>query len=328
MGFIAVIVPAFNEADNIGGTIEGLLALGVPLADDGLELRIIVIDDGSSDGTAVKALAAGAHKVVSHRRNLGLGAAVRTGLGVARDMGAEICVKFDADLQHDPKDIFKLIEPIRRGEADLVYGERFSKIEYRMPLLRRWGNRTFTALMRRLTGWPVEDSQPGIFATNSDYLQVFDLPGDYNYTQQVLLDAFLKGMKFAQVSVSFRARRAGRSFVSLKYPMKVIPQIILVICISKPMAIFFPVGLAFFLLGATVFTIQVGEWFAGLAPKPVQNVNLVLGSAMFGLQIMLFGILAKLIVMTRPSIPRSLLDQRPSRAHGSSVRISDSERAA
>jgi hypothetical protein len=232
-------------------------------------------------------------------------------------MGAEICVKFDADLQHDPEDILKLIDPIRRGEANLVYGERFSKIEYKMPLLRRWGNRAFTALMRRLTGWPVEDSQPGIFATETDYLQIFEIPGDYNYTQQVLLDAYLKGMRFAQVPVSFRPRRVGRSFVSLKYPMKVFPQIALVVCISRPMAVFFPIGLVFFLFAAAVFTFQVGEWLWGAASKPVENVNLVLGSAMFGIQIMLFGILAKLIVMTRPPLPRTLLDHRAWRARES-----------
>lgn len=325
---ITIVVPAHNEIGNIRETIEGLSTIRDHLAIQSLELRIFVIDDGSLDGTADEARAAGANLVISHRRNMGLGAAVRTGLIAARNMGAEICVKFDADLQHDPKDILALIEPILRGNADLVYGERFSNIEYKMPIVRRWGNKVFTSLMRRLTGWPVEDSQPGIFAAHANYLEVFDLPGDYNYTQQVLLDAYLKSMRFAQVPVSFRQRRTGQSFISLRYPLKVLPQIVLVTCISKPMAIFFPVGFAMFVFAAGVFTVQVIEWFYGLSARPVQNVNLVLGSAMFGLQIMLFGVLAKLIIMTRRPPRSDHPGRRASQAHESVFHAShaDSDR--
>ena len=79
--------------------------------------------------------------------------------------------------------------------------------------------------MRWLTNWEIKDSQPGIFAVNAAYLKVHFIPGDYNYTQQVLLDSYLNGMRFDQVAVTFRPREYGSSFVSLAYPFKTIPQI-------------------------------------------------------------------------------------------------------
>jgi glycosyltransferase involved in cell wall biosynthesis len=297
---LVVAIPAFNEVENVRHVIRGVLSLRDRLLERGVKLKVVVINDGSVDETARAAEEAGADQVVTHHKNLGLGAAVRSGLDAAAADGADICLKIDADLQHNPNDILSVIDPILANEADLVYGERFSKISYKMPLIRRLGNRAFRVFMRWLTKWPIEDSQPGIFAVNRDYLQVYDIPGDYNYTQQILIDAYLKGMRFSQVSVEFEPRRAGKSFVSLIYPFKVLPQIVLVIAMTKPMKIFGTCGMLFLLFGTALFAFQLGQWMLGLTDKPVTNVNLVLGASLFGLQMVFFGILAKLVVLTRP----------------------------
>jgi glycosyltransferase involved in cell wall biosynthesis len=294
-----IIIPAYNEAANIQQAVRGVCSLRPRFFERGLTLKVIVINDGSADGTGEAAEAAGADCVITHRKNLGLGAAVRSGLEAAAAENADVLLKMDADLQHNPEDILSVIDPILAGDADLVFGERFSKISYRMPASRRLGNIAFRGLMRWLTKWPIQDSQPGIFAVSGDYLKIFDIPGDYNYTQQILLDAYLKGMRFAHVSVDFNRRRAGESFISLLYPFKVLPQIVLVIAMAKPMMIFGTCGILFLLLGGTLFTVQIGRWLLGLAEKPVTSVNLVLGSSLFGLQMLFFGILAKLVVLTR-----------------------------
>lgn len=296
---LVVVIPAYNEAESIEATIQGIDGIRARLEQLDVALTTLVVNDGSRDDTARLAEKAGADQVVSHRRNLGLGAAVRTGLEAAVKHSADIVVKFDADLQHDPADIIAVIQPVLADEVDLVYGNRFDKISYRMPLVRRWGNATFRELMRRLTRWPIQDSQPGIFACNKDYLSVFEMPGDYNYTQQILLDAFLKGMRFTQVPVSFHKRSTGASFVSFRYPYQVLRQIIMVMAMTRPMKIFGTAGVAFLLLAAVVFLYQVTAWALGYSSRPVQNVNLVLGSGLFGLQMLFFGILAKLIVLTR-----------------------------
>ena len=294
---LVIVVPAFNEADKIGRTIAVLSAIRDDLLARGVAMRIFVIDDGSSDDTARLAMAAGADKVMVHRRNRGLGAAVRTGLFAVREAEADVAVKFDADLQHEPADILALLEPILAGEAEIVYGSRFEKIAYRMPLVRRLGNMFFTQLMRWLTGWDLRDSQPGIFAVDRAYLNVISLPGDYNYTQQILLDAYLKGMRFAQVPVAFNPRTTGKSFVSFRYPLKVLPQILMVLMQVKPLKVFGILGLAFLAVSVTVSTVDLVQWMFFGTPKPIQRVNLVLGTGLFGLQILFFGLLAQLVVV-------------------------------
>lgn len=293
---LTIVVPAFNEEESIARVIEVLRAGTAQLVERGFDVRVYVVNDGSSDRTAQLAREAGADRVLHHKVNRGLGAAIRTGLAAARDDGSDIAVKFDADLQHDPADVVDMIAPILGDEADVVYGNRFERIEYRMPLVRRAGNFAFTRLMAWLTGWRVKDSQPGIFAVSRSYLLNFYLPGDYNYTQQILLDAYHKGMRFAQVPVAFRKRETGRSFVSLKYPFKVLPQILMVLVGVRPLRVFGPIAAVFLFLGGGLFVAEVLMWLTGSASKPVTHVNLVMGSVLFGMQTLFFGLIADLIV--------------------------------
>lgn len=297
---LIIIVPAYNEAERIGETVRALKDQVKKM--DHVQTLVYVINDGSKDNTANIATEAGADRVINHNVNRGLGAAIRTGLGAARNEGADIAVKFDADLQHDPEDIPALITPIMEDTSDIVYGHRFERIEYEMPFVRKWGNRVFLNLMRWLTGWPLKDSQPGIFAVNHRYLKVFALPGDYNYTQQILLDAYLKGMRFDHSDVAFRKRETGKSFISFKYPFKVLPQIIMVLIAVRPLRVFGPIGFAFLALATLVFCGEfLGYLFDSDITKPVRSVNLVLGSGLFGVQTLFFGLLAELIVYTRRS---------------------------
>ena len=296
---VILFVPAFNEESTIFKTVETLQSLKDKVASRGYELSIIVINDGSQDKTEAEAKRAKADQVINHKVNKGLGAAVRTGLMAARDAGATIAVKFDADLQHEPTDVLRMIEPLEEDTADIVYGHRFNKIEYKMPFVRRMGNRVFTGLMRWLTGWKLKDSQPGIFAVNHTYLSIFRIPRDYNYTQQVLLDAACKRMRFQHVDVSFRARTQGQSFVSFKYPIKVLPQLFWVLVGIRPLKVFGPVSTFFIAIASGVFLYQWILFLKGVNDVPVQNVNFVMGVGLFGLQILLFGILADLIVEIR-----------------------------
>lgn len=296
---LVVLIPALNEEASVGAVVAAVLAAEPQLVACGVSTTVMLVDDGSTDRTAEFARAAGADIVVRHKVNRGLGAALRSGLQRAREEGFDLLLKLDADGQHDPADIPAMIKPILDDEAEVVYGYRFGRIGYRMPLVRRWGNAAFCALMRWLTKWPVRDSQPGIIALSRDYLKVALLPGSYNYAQQVLLDAWHKGMRFAQVDVAFRERKTGASFVSWAYPFRALAQIFWLLVSLKPLKVFAPIGLAFLALAAGVGGWQIIEFLQGHADKPVENVNLVLGSALFGLQTLFFGVLAELIVQRR-----------------------------
>ena len=299
---LVIIVPAFNEEKTIINTLEKLFLLKPELIKMGYELFIHVINDGSSDATGKFVNEYREVLVVNHKKNKGLGAAVRTGLFSANKVNADIVIKYDADLQHEPFDILDLIKPIYNDESDVVYGNRFEKINYKMPFIRKIGNKVFTNLMKWLTGWPLMDSQPGIFAVNKEFLSNFYLPGDYNYTQQILLDAYHRHLRFSHVSVSFNKRDNGKSFISMSYPFKVIPQIIQVIIGIKPLKVFGPIGWFFLSLGVFVFLFQFISYLLDYSKKPVENVNLVLGSLLFGIQVLCFGFLADLVVKMKRNL--------------------------
>jgi glycosyltransferase involved in cell wall biosynthesis len=298
---LIVIIPAFNESKGIIPTLDKLHQLKPQLNSQGLELKIYVVDDGSQDDTYQVAKVNGADRILRHRINLGLGAAVRSGLNAARNDGAFIAVKMDADLQHEPSDILELIKPILNDEAEIVYGNRFKKIDYSMPPIRKIGNAIFTTLMRWLTKWPLEDSQPGIFAVHNSYLKKFRISGSYNYTQQILLDAYHKGTRFAHVPVSFHKRTSGKSFVSYKYPFVVGYQIIMTLAGLRPMRVFVPIGMIFLGAASLIGFHELFQWANGAASKPIVHVNAVLGMSLFGLQTLFFGVLAELIIRNQSS---------------------------
>ena len=119
-----------------------------------------------------------------------------------------------------------------------------------------------------------------------------------------MLNACHRGLRFSHVSVSFDKRDTGKSFISMNYPFKVIPQIMQVIIGIKPLRVFAPIGGFFLVVGILIFTLEISSYLLGYTEKPVQSVNLVLGSCLFGLQILSFGFLADLVV----KMNRNLID--------------------
>ncbi|BCP51549.1 hypothetical protein K32_01660 [Kaistia sp. 32K] len=295
---LALIIPAYNEEETIEQTIATLRALTPDISAMGGSIEIIVVNDGSKDETGLRA--AQADHIITHHSNRGLGASVRDGLAKARLLDADIALKLDADLQHDPADIPNLIRPILRDEADIVFGHRHARIEYRMPFVRRVGNKFYNWMMSKLTGWPIVDAQPGIIALNRRYLSAFDLPGNYNYAQQILLDSRYRDLKFSQVDVNFRKRRHGSSFITFRYPLLTTYQILVVIALYAPIRVFGRFGLALSGLAASIAIAEIVLFLLNFTSKPVIHPNLVLALLFLGIQSLFFSILAE-IVRTRRS---------------------------
>lgn len=293
---IGILVPAFNEEARVGEVLKELLAeVQAQEKATGHVIKVAVVDDGSTDNTANIVKAHDQVTLVSHQSNQGLGAAVRSGLTWAHSINADIAVKLDADGQHDPSDLAAVIAPIVANQADVVYGSRFGQIAYQMPFVRRLGNRIFSGLMKLLTGWPIQDAQPGFFAVSKAYLETFTIPGDYNYTQQIILEASLAKLRFTQVNIHFRKRVTGQSFISLRYPLKVLPQILIVIALYRPMKIFGTIGISTLFVGILWGFVELLFWLAGVTEKPVMRTNLVTILVIFGAQTLFFGVLAELV---------------------------------
>ena len=195
---VHLILPAFNEARTLLAVLEEI--------HDSLEgFRVVVIDDGSQDGTAEVAARGGA-RVLRHPFNLGYGAALQTGYKYAMERGASLLVQMDADGQHLPADVPALLEPVRAGECDLVVGSRFLEpTGYQMGAMRSLGRGVF----RRVAGWAgldITDPTSGFQAMNRRALELFAAdwyPFDYPDVD-VLLQAFRSGLQVRERPVRMK----------------------------------------------------------------------------------------------------------------------------
>jgi glycosyltransferase involved in cell wall biosynthesis len=195
LGRPLLIIPAYNEARNLPAVLRDLRAAA-------LDLEVVVLDDGSTDETAAVAAAGGAY-VVRHPFNLGYGTALQTGYKLALARRAPLLVQMDADGQHRPDEIAELVEPVRRGDADLAVGSRFLEpTSYDMGPLKRLGR----GLFRILAGWAglrVTDPTSGFQAMNERVLQLYVtdfFPTDFPDID-VLLTAHRHGLRIRECPV-------------------------------------------------------------------------------------------------------------------------------
>ena len=218
---LAVLIPAKDEEATIGELLDRLYRVRIR----GCEPYAIVVDDGSTDGTAGIARERGA-LVVRHPANKGLGAAVRTGLRAAVGSGADLVAYLDADLEYRPEDVPRLVEPVLAGRADYVLGSRFMGGGVKEMKLHRWiGNHFFTLLLVVLTRRWMTDGQTGMRAFSREAAASAEIVHDYNYAQVLTLDLLRKGFAFEEVPIRYNLREHGTSFISWRYPAKVLPAI-------------------------------------------------------------------------------------------------------
>jgi glycosyltransferase involved in cell wall biosynthesis len=207
---LLVSIPALNEDATVGGVVRG-----VPRSLPGVDsVDIVVIDDGSTDSTAMEAASAGA-RVVSHGRNRGLGDAFRTSLGIARREGYDALVTLDADGQFDPSGVPLLVEPLVSGRADLVTCSRFLGQNRSTPFVKRTGNRLVARTVSSLCGVRIHDATCGFRAYGPSALEQLSSFSRFTYTQEALIDLAWKGLNILEVPLPVKpAREHGRSRIS------------------------------------------------------------------------------------------------------------------
>ena len=215
----AAVVPAFNEAASIRSVVTEIRA-----ADP--EFEVVVVDDGSTDATAELARAAGA-VVLSLPYNVGIGAAVQTGLQYALERDFDVAVQIDGDGQHDSRELEALLAPVLAGQADIAVGTRFAgERRYRPSVARRIGIALFAGLVSLIVRQRVTDTTSGFRAMNKRGIRLFatDYPHDYPEVEATVL-VYRHGLRLVEVPVAMRQRESGRSsitaFRSLYYMGKV-----------------------------------------------------------------------------------------------------------
>lgn len=202
---IGVIIPALNEEEAIGHTLAALNA--VPLA------QIVVADNGSVDRTAEVARACGATVVTERQR--GYGRACLAGLAALRPE-IDTVVFMDADGSDDPHDLPKLLEPLRRGDADLVMGSRVlgERESGALTPQQRFGNALATFLLRLLFGIRATDLGPFRAIRRESLKQLGMRDPDFGWTIEMQIRAHRAGLRVVEVPVRYRRRRFGRSKIS------------------------------------------------------------------------------------------------------------------
>lgn len=237
---VSVVIPAFNEAQVIGDVIERIFDVFDQLP---YTMELLVIDDGSSDGTAVVAQEAGA-EVIQHPYNIGNGAAVKTGI---RNAAGDVIVLLDGDGQHAPEDIPRLLDKV--GRYDLVVGARTRDSESQIH--RDLANQIYNWLATYVCGRKIEDLTSGFRAVRAELARsfVYLLPNTFSYPTTITLATVRAGYSLAYVPIR-AAQRVGKSKIKLFRDGSRFFLIILKIAtFFSPLKVFIPASIFMFLTG-------------------------------------------------------------------------------
>jgi hypothetical protein len=219
---ILIVVPAYDEE---GGIREVLRR--VPKEILGYKVKIVVVDDGSTDATAEITRQEG-FPIVTHVVNRGQGDALRTGFQIAQRERADIVINLDADGQYKPEEIERLVEPIIENRADFVLGSRFMGFYEEAGSVRHVGVVFFSRLISILTGAKISDCTNGFRAIRVSELHRLDLREDRFNATEIILEGLKNKLRFEQVPVTMLSRTAGETKkpTKLAYPLGVFRVII------------------------------------------------------------------------------------------------------
>lgn len=202
---VAVVMPANNEAKNIGAVLSD-----IPRRIGDLGVTIVVVDDGSSDHTGLVADNNGAH-VAKAPIQMGGGIATQAGFAILRETGVKYIVTMDADGQHLPSEMDQLIEPLKMGVADVVIGSRLLGAYDDYSPIRILGVKFFGWFISFITGKAVTDPSSGYRAITADAMRKLDLRQRQYHTSELIIEAIKKGFRIKEVPITIRKRLSGAS---------------------------------------------------------------------------------------------------------------------
>jgi glycosyltransferase involved in cell wall biosynthesis len=297
-----VVIPAFNEETTISSVIETMPRDVVD--------RVIVVDDASTDGTSATARSAGA-TVVRHGRNLGVGAAIKSGYSKALSLGAEIILVVAGDGQHEPQEIPALIQPILSEEADYVVGDRLSgdPLSHGMPRHRYYGNKLLTYITAKITKLDVKDSQCGFTAISRHGLKRINLgflSDRWGIPNDMLLECAMRGLrvKYVPVKAIYEGRKSYIKLPGFGIRMLAILArgILRYVYFYRGTVILSTTGGLLIFIGLGYGILVVSETLTTGRLAGVGSVILAVTLLLTGIQLLVFGLLAEMIKMMETRI--------------------------
>ncbi len=294
---LIIQIPCFNEEENLPCTINDL-----PKKIEGIdEIEYLIINDGSIDDTVRVARDLGVHHIVSFPNNRGLARGFMAGIDACLRLGADIIVNTDGDNQYKGDNIEKLIQPIIKGEADVVVGDRqvdqVKHFSFMKKILQKLGSR----VVRLAAGCNIIDTTSGFRAYSRDAAMKLNVVSDYSYTLETLIDAGRKRMAIKCVPVEVNEpTRKSRLFKSvLSYINKSASTIIRTYAMYKPLKVFLTLGLVSFTIGFMIGLRFLYYYFQGQGDGHVQSLILAAILIIVSFQMAVFGMLADAISANR-----------------------------
>ena len=310
---LIIQIPSYNEAGTLHETISDL-----PQSVPGIsKIAILVVDDGSTDGTSEAALAAGADYVVRHHRNRGLARAFMTGLTTALALGADVVVNTDADHQYPGCYISDLVAPILSGSADLVIGDRQTATNVHFSPVKRLLENVGSWVIRGLSRTDAPDAASGFRAYSRYAAARMHVYNDYSYTLETLIQAGRRRMAIAHVPIrtnpALRESRLHRG--PLDFIWRQSGTIIRSYVIYQPLKSFTLVGLPFLLAGVLLIGRFLLYYFLGHSgiARYVQSVSIGGTLSIFGFLLIIMGLLGDAVRANRNMMEEILARMRDDR---------------
>ena len=305
---LIIQIPCYNEEAMLPETVRDLPE-SLPGVD---EIEVLVVDDGSCDGTAEVAEALGVDHVIRLKSNQGLAYAFTAGLNTALRAGADIIVNTDADNQYRGEEIERLIQPLLDGEADIAVGDRgVAALEHFSPLkrrLQRWGS----WIVERVAGIPIPDATSGFRALTRDAAMRLTVLSDYTYTLETLIQAGARRMAVTYVPVRTNPQtRQSRLIGSVPSFLAVSAITILrFFAMYRPLRLFLGLG-ALLIGGGVVIGVRFLYYFlAGAGTGKVQSLILAAILTIVGFQVCMIGLMADLVRLNRKMLEETVFRVR------------------